>query len=121
MKEITDEEINAALKRIDKAKNIDIDSENKDERIGQLMILCIQEGFREASNRSSLKDYSKGWESGKKDTLSSWDNFMLRLKTKIDLLPHNCATLETCLKEDVEKLIDKLAPSYQNLTGDLKT
>lgn len=46
-KEIIDERIDNAMKRIQKAMVIDVDSDNSDERIGQLMILCIQEGYRE--------------------------------------------------------------------------
>ena len=58
MIECTDENINNALARINKAKHLDIDSDNEDERMGQLMILCIQEGFREAIDQDMELGYS---------------------------------------------------------------
>lgn len=48
MIEITDENINNAMGKVNKLKVLDIDSESEDERIAQLMILCITEGFNEA-------------------------------------------------------------------------
>lgn len=44
----TDENINNALFWINQKKELDMDSNDRDEQIAQLMILSIEEGFKEA-------------------------------------------------------------------------
>ena len=60
-RKITDEQINVVMKRIQKSMVLDIDSDNRDERIGQLMILCIEEGYKEKiiELEKTYMDYSK--------------------------------------------------------------
>ncbi len=60
-REITDEQINLVMKRILKAVPLDVDSDNEDERVAQLMILSIQEGYKEKiiELEKHYLDYSK--------------------------------------------------------------
>jgi len=44
----TDENINNAMFWVIQKKETDMDSGDRDEKIAQLMILCIEEGFKEA-------------------------------------------------------------------------
>lgn len=61
IREITDEQINIVMKRILKAVPLDVDSDNEDERMAQLMILSIEEGYKEKiiELEKQYMDYSK--------------------------------------------------------------
>lgn len=72
------------------------------ERVGALL--------EKPRGEESLKRYSKGWKEATKEANDVGNDFIMKLKTDIDLLQHDNATLGICEKEDVEKLIDKLSP-----------
>ena len=55
MIKITDENINNAMERINKVKYLDINSPSEDERIAQMLILAITEGFNEGVRVSGRK------------------------------------------------------------------